>query len=106
MRIIPIASAAALLVSPTAAWSQPSYCDKAQCKAWTGPGWYVIYGGYFGPRMLKAGPFPDQASCKAEAARLTDKSPKPEGEVVEVGPEYFCLIVGSGEAAKEYMIPV
>ena len=94
---------AALILWSTAASAQPSYCDKAQCKAWNGAGWYVLYGGYFGNKMLKAGPFADQDICKAEAARLTKKNP--EMVSMETGSEFFCLIVPTDEAARDYMIP-
>jgi len=102
---------AALILWSTAAWPQPAYCDKAQCKAWTGPGWYVLYGGYFGKKMLKAGPFADQESCKVESARLTKKNPEMVSSqiggsnVAEVVGEFFCSLIESSEAAKDHMIP-
>lgn len=111
MRIVRILCAIALLGSSTAAWSQKSYCDKKVCKAWAGPGWYVLYGGYFSKKMIKAGPFQDQETCKVEAANLTKKNPdmvsRPiAGNVQEVVGEFFCLIINSGEkAAEEYMSP-
>jgi hypothetical protein len=62
--------------------------------------------------MLKAGPFPDQASCMVEAAQLARKNPEmvsnrtPGSNVEEVVGEFFCLLVQSGEkAAQDYMIP-
>ena len=112
MRLLRILCATALLASSTGAWAQPAYCDKTLCKAWTGPGWYVVYGGYFSKQMLKAGPLADQECCKAEAAKLARKSsatgpnPTPEGRVEVVEAEYFCLLLESGEkAARDYMIP-
>lgn len=113
MRIIPIVCAVALLGSSTAAWSQKAYCDKKTCKAWTGPGCYVLYGDYFSKKMLKSGPFQDQASCKVEASKLAKKNsemvstPIADGNVQEVGSEFFCLIIDSGaKAAEEYMNPI
>ena len=96
---------AALILWSTAAWAQPAYCDKAQCKSWSGPGWYVVYGGFFSNKMLKAGPLADQDSCKAEAAQLTKKNPDMVSS--QTGTEFFCLLVESGEkAAKDYMTPI
>lgn len=113
MRIIPIFCAAALLGSSTAAWSQKAYCDKKVCKAWNGPGWYVLYGDYFSKKMLKSGPFQDQVRCKAEAAQLAKRNPEMVStriggsNVHEVVGEFFCLIIDSGEkAAEEYMNPI
>ena len=112
MRIIGILCAAAVLGSSTTAWSQKAYCDKKVCKAWAGPGWYVLYGGYFSKKMLKGGPFQDQESCKVEAAQLTKKNPEMVSTPIagsnahEVVGEFFCLIIDSGEkAAEEYMNP-
>ena len=96
---------AALILWSTAATAQPAYCDKAQCKAWSGPGWYVVYGGYLSNKMLKSGPLADQDTCKAEAARLTKKNPDMVSS--QTGMEFFCLLVESGEkAAKDYMTPI
>ena len=113
MRIARILCAIALLASSTAAWPQPAYCDKALCKAWTGPGWYVLYGDYFSKKMLKAGPFPDQASCKVKAAQLAKKNPDMASSPIagsnleEVAGEFFCLLLESGEkAAEDYMKPI
>lgn len=112
MQIVRVFCAIALLASATAAWPQKSYCDKAFCKSWTGPGWYVVYGGYIGNQMLTAGPLPDQAGCKVEAARLAKKNPEmvrspiAGSNVEEVVGEFFCLLLESGEkAAKDYMTP-
>lgn len=110
---IPIFCAATLLTLSTAAWSQKSYCDKKVCKAWTGSGWYVVYGSYLSKKQLKGGPFQDQESCKVEAAQLAKKNPEMVSAPIggsnanEVIGEFYCLIIDSGEkAAEEYMNPI